>query len=265
MNRLSRSSATAGLSRRTFLGVGATVTAGTLVNLNGLAAEAPQRRVVVWSEGTAPKDVYPKDINGAIAEGLKTLRGWDVVTASINDPDQGVSEESLKQTNVLIWWGHKRHDEVKDDLVERIVKRVKEDGMGFIAVHSSHFAKPYRRLMGTECSWKDYQADGSSVKVIVKDSNHPIARRVQDFELAQTERYTEPFKVPEPEAVVFDGLYKLPDGSTESSRQGLVWTIGKGRVFYFQPGHETYPHMLDKNVQQIMRNAVRWAAPRGGA
>lgn len=265
MNNVSSTSLVTGLTRRTFLGVGATVAAGTLLEFDALAAAAPTRRVVVWSEGTAPKDVYPKDINGAIAEGLQSLRGWQVVTACINDPDQGMSEESLKQTNVLIWWGHKRHDEVKDELVDRIAKRVKEEGMGFIAVHSSHFAKPYRRLMGTACSWKDYQADGSSVKVIVKDSSHRIARGVQDFELEHTERYTEPFKVPEPEAVVFDGLYKLPDGSTEPSRQGLVWTVGKGRVFYFQPGHETYPHMYDKNVQQIMRNAVRWCGPRRAA
>ena len=98
--------------------------------------------------------------------------------------------------------------------------------------------------------------------MIVKDKQHPIVRGVSDFTLPHTERYTEPFEVPEPEAVVLDGIYTLPDGTTEQSRQGLVWTVGKGKVFYFQPGHETYPIFFDENVRKILRNAVEWAAPK---
>jgi trehalose utilization protein len=238
-----------------------TLAAGGLLLANEAFAAESTRRVVVWSENTAPKDVYPKDINTAVAEGLQGLPGWEIVTASLEDPDQGVPDDLLKKTDVLMWWGHKLHGKVNDALVAKIVDRVKNDGMGFIALHSSHFSKALKKVLGTNCGFSAYVCDGSAVKVTVKDKNHPIAQGVKDFTLDKTERYSEPFQVPEPEAVVFDGLYLRPDGSTEASRQGLVWTVGKGKVFYFQPGHETYPHFYDANVRQILRNAVVWAAP----
>ncbi|MCX5685817.1 MAG: ThuA domain-containing protein, partial [Planctomycetota bacterium] len=148
------------ISRRTLLGLGA-VAAGGLVlaktvegaakAAKGAAKAAPAggtRTVVVWSEGTAPKNVYPDDINGAIADGLKkSLTGWDVVKASLDDPDQGLPDALLAKCDVLIWWGHKKHGQVKDELVDKIVKRVKEEGMGFIGLHSTHFAKPNKKLM----------------------------------------------------------------------------------------------------------------------
>jgi trehalose utilization protein len=234
---------------------------GMFLNTNAFAAK---RLVVVWSEGTAPKNVYPNDINGAIAEGLKTLDGWEIVTASIDQPEQGLPEELLNKTDVLIWWGHKKHKQVEDALVAKIVKRVKEDGMGFISLHSSHFAKPNKALMGTACSWGRYTTDKdkTSLDVVVKTPTHPIAKGVKDFHLKNTERYSEPYAVPEPEAVVFDGVYNKEGGEKENARQGLCWTIGKGRMFYFQPGHETYPHFFDPNVCQLLRNAVEWAAPQ---
>ena len=155
-----------------------------------------------------------------------------------------------------------RHRNVSDEVVNRIVRRVKDEGMGFIALHSSHFSKALKKLLGADCSFAAYVCDGSSLKVTVKDKNHPIAKGISDFGLANTERYTEPFQAPEPEAVIFDGQYTLPDGTTEASRQGLVWTVGKGKVFYFQPGHETYPHFFDANVRKILCNAVEWMAPK---
>jgi trehalose utilization protein len=245
------------LSRRNVLALGA-VAAGELLLSKSAPASQPQRRVLVWSEGTAPRSVYPHDINTAVADGLKPLQGWEIVTATLSDPGQGVPEDSLGKTNVLIWWGHQKHDEVKDENVARIVRRVKEDGMGLIALHSSHYAKALKKLLGTPCGWKGgYYEDASKVKLIVKDK-HPIVRDISDFTLPKTERYTEPFEVPEPEAVPLDGLYTLPDGKTEQSRQGLVWTVGKGKVFYFQPGHETYPIFFDETVRKVMRNAVEW-------
>jgi trehalose utilization protein len=250
------------ISRRAALATGAMAASGVLLSARAFGA-GPTKRVIVWSEGTAPKNVYPKDINTAVAEGLKPLEGWEVVTASLSDPDQGVSDDALAKTDVLIWWGHQRHGQMKDDRVAAIVQRVKAGKMGFIALHSSHFSKPLKKLLNTECSFKEYVCDGSSVDVIVKDKSHPIAKGVKDFKLDQTERYGEPFKVPEPEAVVLDGVYHRPDGSKEESRQGLVWTVGKGKVFYFQPGHETYPHFFDKNVRQILCNAVVFVAPKG--
>jgi trehalose utilization protein len=250
---------------------------------------AATKRVVVWSEGTAQADkVYTNDINTVIAEGLKPLeaQGWEIIVANINEPDQGVSDERLNSTDVLIWWGHKRHGEVKQELVDKIANRVRDDGMGFIAVHSSHFARPYQKLMSfldtkqefripgmrggnrdelrkkrVICSWREYKADGTSAKVIVKEPNHPIAKGVKDFNLPAIERYGEPYAVPTPENVVLDGVYTKPDGTTEPGRMGLCWTVAKGKVFYFTPGHETYRDFWMPEVKQIFINAVQWAAP----
>ena len=226
-------------------------------------AKKTKKCVVVWSEGTAPKDIYPNDINGAIVEGLAPLKDWEIVKASINDPEQGLPDALLNKTDVLIWWGHKKHGAVKDALVAKIVKRVKEDGMGFIALHSSHFAKPNKALMGTACSWGVYKTDSTTLKVTVKDANHPIAKGVKDFTIKHEERYSEPYAVSAPDAVPFEGVYTLQDGGTDPSRIGLCWTVGKGKFFYFQVGHETNPVFYDENVRLIMRNAVEWAAPAG--
>jgi len=249
------------LTRRDVLALGAAATGGLLLPKIGFSAE-PRRRVLAWSENTAPKSVYPKDINGAVADGLRSsLNDWEVVLGSLGDADQGVPDALLQKTDVLVWWGHVHHDKVKDELADRIVKRVKDGGMGFIALHSAHWSKPFKKLMGASCDWKGgYYEDGSSVKLIVKDEKHPIAEGVSDFTLPKTERYTEPFDAPKSE-LVFDGVYTKPDGKTEQSRQGLVWTVGRGKVFYFQPGHESYPIFFDKTVQKILANAVVWAAP----
>ena len=161
---------------------------------------------------------------------------------------------------MLIWWGHQRHGEVTDEHVKRIVDRVKNGGMGFIALHSAHYSKALKALLGTNCGWKGgYVEDGSKLELIVKDKQHPIAEGLSDFSIPHTERYTEPFEIPEPQSVVFDGVYTRPDGSKESSRQGIAWTVGKGRVFYFQPGHETYPIFFDANIRKLLCNAVEWA------
>jgi trehalose utilization protein len=252
-------------SRRAGLLLVAAVAAGVMLSVCLTPAWAeraqPKRCVVVWSEGTAPKSVYPNDINGAIAEGLKDLKGWEVVKANLSDPNQGLPDELLKRADVLIWWGHQRHDRVKDQLVDKIVKRVKEDGMGFISLHSSHFAKPNRKLMGTPCTWKAYVGDSTTLKVTVKDPTHPIAQGVKEFTLTHNERYSDPYAVPTPKAVVFEGVATLKDGGTDPSQQGLTWEIGKGKVFYFQPGHETNPVFFDPNIRRIMINAVQWAAP----
>ena len=255
------------ISRRTALALGSMTAAGLLLDLDLFAAPA-KRKVVVWSEGTAnvdpeSKKVYPDDINTAIAEGLKPLedQGWEIVKAGLDDPDQGISDDLLKSTSVLVWWGHKKHGLVKNELVDKIEKRVKEEGMGFIGTHSAHFSKPLKRLLGTPCSWREYVADGTSAEIIVKLLDHPICKGVKDFNLPKIERYGEPFKVPEPESVPLDGMYTKPDGTKEPARMGMCWTIGKGKVFYFTPGHETYNDYYKPEVRRIFVNAVPWAAP----
>ncbi|HVM47197.1 MAG TPA: ThuA domain-containing protein [Candidatus Acidoferrum sp.] len=256
------------ISRRAAVKLGAVLGSGMALGLPVLAAGSKRRVVVVWSEGTAnvdpvSKKVYPDDVNTAIAQGLKPLESkrWEIVKASLNDPDQGISDALLCRTDVLIWWGHKKHRDVSDELVGKIEKRVKEDGMGFIATHSAHFSKPLKRLLGTPCSWREYVADGTSVEIIVNEPKHPICKGVHDFTLPKIERYGEPFAVPEPEAVPLDGLYTRPDGKTEKGRMGLCWTVGKGKVFYFTPGHETYGDYYNPDIRKIFVNAVLWAAP----
>ena len=252
------------ISRRTLLGAGMALAGGLLAEdrMNAEPLAKAKRRVVVWSEGTAPKKVYPDDINTVIAEGLKPLKDWEVVVASINDPEQGLTADMLDNTNVLIWWGHQKHGDVKDELVQRIVKRVKEGGMGFIATHSAHYSKPLKAILGTNCGWRYYTDDGAKLDVIVKATTHPIAKGVKDFVVPHTERYGDPFEVPTAETVIFDGVYTLADGKTEHAQQGMVWTVGKGRVFYFQPGHEGYPIYFQDDIRQIFRNGVQWAASK---
>lgn len=256
------------------LALTATVMTGLFLNLDAFAAT---RRVVVWSEGTAPKGVYPNDINGAVAEGLACLDGWEVIRAGIGDPDQGLSDERLDGCDVLIWWGHQRHGQVKDELVKKIVRRVTEGKMGFISLHSAHFAKPNIALMsqsetakelldkvqpkGRVAAWGAYIGDSLTLKVTVKTPSHPIAKGVTEFTINHHERYSDPYAVPTPQAVIFEGDATLKNGSVDHSQVGLCWEIGKGKMFYFQAGHETDPVFFDANVRKIIANAVLWAAP----
>lgn len=225
----------------------------------------PKKTVVVWSEGTAPKGVYPNDINGAIAEGLKAsdeMKDWEVVVANLSDPDQGLPDALLARADVLVWWGHKKHGEVKDDLVGKIERRVKEDGMGFIALHSAHFAKPNKRLMGTACSFAAYKGDNKDTVVKVA-GDHPIAKGVaREFSVANDERYSDPYAVPPTDDVPFVGTHVHKDGANEACKLGYCWNVGKARYFYFQLGHETNPIYFQPEVRKIMANAVVWAAKK---
>ena len=216
-------------------------------------------RVLAWSELTEPKYAYPKGINGAVTEYLNVFDDVTAKTACLDDPDQGVSENALKDTDVLIWFGHVRHGNVKSESVDRIARHIKERGMGFLGLHSTHFALPYKALMGTSCAWRAYVEDGKSGYIKVVSPSHPIAAGITDFVIPREEWYGEPYDVPNPEAVIFEGHYV--DGK-EIARDGLVWTVGKGRVFYFRPGHETFPIYYMAEVRTIMLNAVRWLAKK---
>lgn len=217
----------------------------------------PAKRILVWSEGTAPKSVYPNDINGAVAEGLAGLRGYDIRTAGLDDPEQGVADAVLRETDVLFWWGHQKHGQVTDENVARIVRRVKEDGMGVVFLHSAHFSKPLKAVLNATGAWSSYVNDGQPQDVSVLLPNHPIARGVRPFIVPKEERYEEPFEVPQPEAVVFDAFY---ESTKTRARQGLCWTIGKGRVFYLRLGHEEFPVYFMPEVRRILRNAALWTA-----
>lgn len=242
-------------------------------------AEAGKPCVVCWSEATAPEEVYPHDINTAVAEGLREMLGdWDVVVAGIDQPSQGIADELLARCDVLVWWGHKRHKEVDDARVEKIVRRVTEEGMGFVSLHSAHFAKPNIALMsvgetdpqlfqrvrpeGRVAAWGAYVGDSVKLTIQTTQPDHPIARGVgEQFTIDHHERYSDPYAVPPPEAVVFEGDAELKDGQIDHSQVGLCWNVGQGRMFYFQAGHETDPVFFDANVRKIMANAVAWARP----
>ncbi len=225
------------------------------------ASAAPQKAkgkplyVLVWSERTEPKDVYPEGHNGVIAAFLNKDPNLRAEAVNLNDPEQGLPPEKLQRCDVLIWWGHLRHGEVRDDLVERIVKRVRDEGMGFIALHSSHYAKPFQRLINSPGHLGSV-GHGRQEHIWVVAPQHPIAKGITHFTLPDEEYYAEPFQVAEPETVVFLSTF----GSGHWFRSGLTWSVGKGRVFYFRPGHETSPTMKDERVLRIIRNAVYWAA-----
>jgi trehalose utilization protein len=225
---------------------------------------APGLRVTIWNENIHEREnqrvakIYPRGIHGCIADALKVETDVRIRTATLADPQQGLSEKVLDETDVLIWWGHAAHGKVEEATVERVLKRIWE-GMGFIALHSSHYSKIFKRLMGTSCSlvWREA---GEKERVWVCNPAHPIARGVDRyFEIENTEMYGEPFAIPTPNEIVFISWYE----GGEVFRSGCVWKRGNGRIFYFAPGHEMYPIYLNPNVQAVLRNAVRWAAPDG--
>lgn len=215
-------------------------------------------RVLAWSENTEPRECYPNGTHGAIADFLKSEPDLQVATAQITDPDQGLSENVLADTDVLIWWGHKHHKDVTDETVARVVRHITERGMGFLPIHSAHHSKPFKALHSTSCDLGSWKEDGAPESLQVVDTTHPIAVGVSDFVLPQTEHYGEPFDVPEPLTVVLRSTWE--DGTW--FRSGCVWKSGNGTIFYFRPGHETYPIMADANVQKIIKNGVRFLAAR---
>jgi trehalose utilization protein len=217
-------------------------------------------RVTVWNEfqhereNAVVRGVYPDGIHETIAAALRREGDVEVATATLDQPEHGLSAERLAATDVLIWWGHKAHGEVTDAVVERAAQRVWE-GMGLIVLHSGHFSKIFKRLMGTPCSLRWREA-GERERMWAINPSHPIARGVGPFILNEnSEMYGEPFLVPEPLETVFVSWYQ----GGEVFRSGLTYQRGAGKIFYFGSGHETYPIYHNPDVQQVLRNAVRWA------
>ncbi|MGC8843650.1 MAG: ThuA domain-containing protein [bacterium] len=222
-------------------------------------------RVLVWNEGRHEKldkrvaEIYPEGIHGAIAKYLRTQPDMEVRTATLDEPEHGLTEEALNHTDVLIWWGHMAHHEVRDDIVERVYRRVL-DGMGLIVLHSGHFSKIFRKLMGTTCDLK-WREIGEKERIWVVEPGHPIAKGLGEYiELEHTEMYGERFDIPAPDELVFISWFE----GGEVFRSGCCFYRGKGKIFYFRPGHETYPIYHNPEVLKVIENAVRWAAPSGG-
>ena len=218
-------------------------------------------RVTVWNEYRHEKKdervsaIYPNGIHGAIADALRQYPDLEVRTATLDEPEHGLTQDVLDNTDVLTWWGHMAHSEVSDEIVERVYKRVME-GMGLIVLHSGHASKIFRKLMGTDTHLLRWREDGEMVRLWVMDPAHPIVEGLEDhFDLPIEETYGEHFDIPKPDDLIF--VSWVPGG--EVFRSGCAWHRGLGRVFYFQPGHETCPSYYDKNVQRVIANAVHWA------
>jgi trehalose utilization protein len=223
-------------------------------------------RVTVWGENVHERKnkivagIYPNGMHGAIAGALNRDAGITATTVTLQDADHGLTDATLAETDVLIWWGHAAHGDVQDAIVDRVCNAV-WGGMGMIFLHSAHFAKPFKRLMGAPCnlSWREA---GERERLWVTSRNHPIAAGLPDhFELETEEMYGEPFGVPDPMETVFVSWFQ----GGEVFRSGLTYKRGAGSIFYFRPGHETYPTYHDANVQRVIANGVKWAfnpAPR---
>jgi trehalose utilization protein len=222
-------------------------------------------RITVWNEylhevkSAEIAAIYPEGIHGAIASGLRAHGFAEVATATLGEPEHGLSEERLAATDVLFWWGHIGHDKVDDAIVARVAKRVL-DGMGLVVLHSGHFSKIFRHLMGTSCDLKWREANDRELIWVVAPG-HPIAEGLPEvLDIGEEEMYGELFDIPAPEALVFISWFS----GGEVFRSGACYTRGNGKVFYFRPGHETYPTYHNQQIQQVLANAARWAAPSGG-
>ena len=226
---------------------------------------ADKIRVTVWNEHRHEKTnkqiakIYPDGMHGAIARYLESSGGFEVRTATLDEPDHGLTDDVLAATDVLTWWGHMAHGEVRDEIVGKVVNRVL-GGMGLIVLHSGHYSKPFRRLMGTTCSLK-WREIGEKERLWVIEPGHPIVQGIgEHIEIEHTEMYGERFDIPAPDTLVLVSWF----AGGEIFRSGCCYHRGKGKVFYFRPGHETYPIYYHEGVLKILANACRWAAPVAG-
>ena len=217
--------------------------------------------VTVWNEYVHEKEddrvaeLYPDGIHTHVASVLADA-GHDTRTATLQEPEHGLTEDVLEATDVLFWWGHIAHDEVDDEVAERVARHVRE-GMGLVVLHSGHHSKPFRRLLGMPADLTYREAEERE-RLHVIDPGHPITNGLpENFVVPEAEMYGEPFTVPEPDRLVFVSWFE----GGEVFRSGCTYRRGAGKIFYFRPGHETYPIYHDEEIQRVLANGVEWAAP----
>lgn len=218
-------------------------------------------RVTVWNEFRHEKkndhvrSIYPDGIHSSIAGFLNAQDGIKARTATLDEPEHGLTDDVLENTDVMTWWGHMAHGEVDDAIVQKVQQRV-VDGMGLLVLHSGHFSKIFKALMGTTCNLKWREARETE-RLWVVDPSHPITDGIGEYiELEKAEMYGEHFDIPQPDALVFVSWFE----GGEVFRSGCCYTRGKGRIFYFRPGHESYPIYHNEQIQRVIVNGVRWAA-----
>ncbi|MEC0205272.1 ThuA domain-containing protein [Paenibacillus lautus] len=220
--------------------------------------------VTIWNEFVHEKihdevrSVYPAGIHTALAEGLQHP-DFVIRTATLDQPEHGLTDDVLDSTDVLLWWGHMAHDQVSDEIVSKVVKRV-QDGMGLIVLHSGHFSKPFKALMGTSCDLKWREA-GEQEIIWSVNPTHPIAAGITGpIIIEHEEMYGEFFDIPAPDELVFVSNFE----GGEVFRSGCTFKRGHGNIFYFRPGHETYPTYYNPEVLKVITNAINWAYSTAG-
>jgi trehalose utilization protein len=201
---------------------------------------------------------YPSGMHGAIANGLTELLGdlVAVTTVTQDQPEHGLTDEVLDGTDVLTWWGHATHGSVDDAVVDHVQQRVL-GGMGLLVLHSAHFSKIFRRLMGTTCSlaWRN---SGDTELIWTVNPSHPITAGVpQPIVINEHEMYGEFFDIPAPDELIFISTFSGGEGF----RSGCCWRRGKGKIFYFSPGDQEYPIYHLPDIKRVLANAVLWARP----
>ena len=220
-------------------------------------SDADYERVCQWADRNAEeiRKVHPNGLHNTLKAIFEEEEDMVVRTVTLGMPECGLTQEVLDDTDVLVWWAHVAHDRVPDEIVKRVKDAVLK-GMGFIGLHSAHPSKPMQAILGTSgrLQWRE----GDRSRVWCTCPTHPIAKGIpESFELADEEMYGEYFDIPKPDDLVFVSWF----AGGEVFRSGCTWTRGMGRIFYFQPGHETQPSYYVPEVRQILKNAVRWAAP----
>ena len=220
-------------------------------------------RITVWNEfiheqqDEQVRAVYPDGMHAVIKQFLSANLDMEARTATLEEPEHGLTNDVLNNTDVLIWWGHMAHDKVSDEIVTRVHKRVLE-GMGLIVLHSGHFSKIFKAVLGTNCSLRWREA-AEKERLWNIEPGHPITAGIGEYiELPHVEMYGERFDIPTPDKLIFISWFE----GGEVFRSGCCWERGHGRIFYFRPGHETYPIYYDEHIQRVITNAVRWTKPR---
>src|SRR5256885_7928234 len=208
-----------------------------------------QVRVTVWTENVheqrekSVKQIYPDGMHAPIAEGIRRELGRNVSirVATLAEPDHGLTDAVLAETDVLTWWGHAAHDQVNDAVVERVHARVL-DGMGLVALHSAHKSKIFMRLMGTTCNLRWRSDPGGEREVIwTVNPSHPIAVGVpQPVVIPHQEMYGEFFDIPPPDELVFISSF----AGGEVFRGGGCFFPRAGRPLFFCPPPPPLPLFL---------------------
>lgn len=233
--------------------------AATWQGSSALGQSDETARVLIWCEGGATSSAYPDGVDAALADVMAQRPGLVVSRGCLDEPAAGLGDATLDETDVVLWWGRDRQDEVPDDRAQAVATRVREGRLGLVALYSSYRSKPFRLLMDSmPCEPGSWREDGRPEFIAVKAPDHPIAEGITPFTIPRTDMFSEPFAVPEPETVVFVSTWERG----ETVRSGMTWTVGKGRVAYLRAGSESYPVLHHPSVRQAIGNAARWAARR---